>query len=196
MTPDWINAGASLVTLLVVALAAYAALQQMRHLRSGNQTAALLSLIGELRDESYLASQAYVMTQLAHDLDDPENRAGAEAATWTGPTRQALRYLRFYEALGSLVFSGALELDLVLRYFLVAHDWQQVEPLVLVIRRRAGPSLFEMFEALAMAEARYIAQHGDSWYPRGLPRTTAVDQWLAVDRRSSTSSPGHEGRSA
>lgn len=173
-----------MVTLLVVALAAYAALQQMRHLRSGNQTAALLSLIGELRDESYLASGAYVTTQLAHDLDDPENRAGAEAATWTGPTRQALRYLRFYEALGSLVFSGALELDLVLRYFLVAHDWQQVEPLVLVIRRRAGPSLFEMFEALAMAEARYVAQHGDSWYPRGLPRTSAVDQWLAVDRKA------------
>lgn len=195
MTPEWINAGASLATLLVVALAAYAALQQMRHLRSGNQTAALLSLIGETRDESYRSSQAYVRTQLARDLEDAEIRADAEAITWTGPTRQALQFLRFYEAIGSLVFSGALELGLVLRYFLVAHEWRQVEPLVLVIRRRSGASLFEMFEALAMAEERYVAAHGDSWYPRGLSRTSAVDQWLAIDK-SGASLPGRAGRSA
>ncbi len=186
MTPEWINAGAALLTFLVVAATAYAALQQMRHLRTGNQTAALLDLTREQRDTLYQVSQTYVYTQLAHDLEDAESRAGLTGSAWTGPTREALRFLQFYEELGALVFSGALELGLVLRYFQAADDWRRVESLVLVLRRQRGPSAWEMFEALGMAEAQYVAKHGDTWYPNGIPRTSAVDPWLAVDGRSNT----------
>lgn len=182
MRPEWINAAAGLVTLVVVATAAYAALQQMRHLRMGNQTAALLALVGEQRDPRFHASSLYVSTQLAVDLENAELRARAADGAPTGPAREALRYLQFFEALGSLVFSNAMDIDVVLRYFAVDDAWQKVEPLVLISRRRQVSSLWEMFEALAMAERQYIAKHGDSWYPKRLPRSGAVDKWLAVDR--------------
>jgi hypothetical protein len=184
MTPEWINAGASLMTLLVVALTAYAALQQMRHLRTGNQTAALLELVREQRDEQYQSSRDYVYGRLASDLEDPVVRAAIDGPVWSGPTRQALRFLQFYEELGALVFANALELGLVLRYFQAADDWRRVEAFVLVFRRKRGPSVWEMFEALGMAEAQYIAKHGDTWYPSGVLRTSAVDRWLEIDRGS------------
>lgn len=186
MTPEWINAGAALLTFLVVAATAYAALQQMRHLRTGNQTAALLDLTREQRDTLYQASQTYVYNRLARDLETAEARAGVDGPTWTGPTREALRVMQFYEELGALVFADALELGLVLRYFQVADDWKKIENLVLILRRQRGASAWEMFEALAMAELAYIAKHGDTWYPRGIARTSAVDPWLAIDRGNDT----------
>ncbi len=171
LNAEWISSAASFATLLVVAITAYAALRQMRHMRSGNQVAALLPLIHHYRSDELQQSLRYVFREMNADLEIPENRQGVIANPMQGPCRAALPYINFCEMCGSLVCGGVIDLGVLLRYMPRASEaWSRSEDFVALSRKTRGTAAYEMFEAMVALEARYVARHGTSMYPKNLPR--------------------------
>lgn len=180
MVPEWVTAYASLATLLVVAITAYAALRQIRHLRSGNQVAALLPLIEHY--DSVLESLRYVRSDLARDLDDPEVRIQLATLPRSGPAARALPALNFYEKLGALVVPGTIDLQVALRYFDLPSDlWAKSTRCIAIVRRAGGDAVLENFEAMAQLERAYTAKHGSSLFPRHLSRWPLEDTDAEAD---------------
>lgn len=171
LTSDWISAVASLATLVVVAITAYAAIRQMRHMRSGNQVAALLPLIEQYRSPEMQASMQYLLQSLNDDLKVPENRAGIVAVPAAGPCRRAMAAVNFYESCGALVCAGVIDLELLLRYFILPSEiWQIAGTYVVLSRESRGDEVFENLEAMVALEKKYAQHHGTSLYPKGLSR--------------------------
>lgn len=183
MTPEWLTAVSALATLFVIALTAYAGLRQIKHMRSGNQVAALLPLAEKYQDPGLQESMNYVLSDaLKRDLEDAESRHGAETVPAAGPTRKAMPALNFYESVGALVTAGVLDLQLVLRYFVLPSEiWTLAGDYIAITRRRRGTDVFENFEAMVALERAYAARHGTSLYPRGLSRIEVVDGYAEAD---------------
>jgi len=181
MIPEWLTALASVGTFLVVAITAFAALRQIRHMRSGNQVAALLPLIEKY--EATRESRDYVMRSLQLDLNDRTVRAGVMAVPAEGPARQAIPFLNFYESVGALVAVEVLDLDLVLRYFFPTPSevWANASGFIAISRRTSGPEIFENLEALVVMQEDYERRHGTSVYPRGLRHLDPPDRWRSDD---------------
>lgn len=183
---EWLNSAASLATLLVVSVTAFAALRQIRHMRSGNQTSALLQLVREYQSPEVAASYKYILTDLETDAEESAHR---EALTkhLSGPIQRAELFCNFMETTGSLVASGALDLNLVLSLFDVETCWRKAQPFVILVRRPPrGPEAYEMFECLAMIARQHVARRGGSQYLRGIPHDVIEDKWLAADQKLTT----------
>lgn len=183
MSAEWLTAVSALLTLFVVGVTAYAALRQIKHMRSGNQVAALLPLAEKYQTPDIQESLQYVMNgSLRRDLEDPAARRGAENVPASGVTRKAMTVMNFYESVGALVAARVLDLELVLRYFTLPSDmWQLAGDYIAITRRKRGPDIFENFEAMVAMERRYTAKHGSSLYPKGLPRIPVADSYGVED---------------
>ncbi len=183
ITAEWVTAASAFATLFVIALTAYAGLRQIRHMRSGNQVAALLPLTEKYSEPALQESLQYVLSgALERDLRNEDVRRGIQAIPTTGPGRKAMTILNFYESVGALVGARVLDLDLVLRYFTLPSDlWALANDYIAITRRSRGPEVFENLEALVALEQRYAAKRGTSLYPRNLPRLEIQDSYAAVD---------------
>jgi hypothetical protein len=67
---EWITTIVPLITLIVVAVTAYAALRQIRHLHAANESLALLELNKAANTPQYEESRRYVHSQLNSDIND------------------------------------------------------------------------------------------------------------------------------
>jgi len=173
MSAEWLTAISALATLVVVAITAFAALRQIRHMRSGNQVAALLPLVERYREAEIQASLNYVLRSLRTDMEDPEVRAGVRAIPVYGKATAALAIFNFYESVGALVCANALDLELVLRYFNTPFDmWTIGEQYIAVTRQTRGDEVFENFEAMVVMQGDFERRHGISMYPKGMRRVT------------------------
>jgi hypothetical protein len=183
ITAEWLTAASAFATLFVIALTAYAGLRQLRHMRSGNQVAALLPLTEKYSELDIQESMQYVMSDaLRRDLENEDVRRGVQAIPVTGPARKAMTILNFYESVGVLVTARVLDLDLVLRYFTLPSDlWELSHDYIAITRRSRGLEVFENFEAMVALERRYAGKHGTSLYPRDLPRVQTPDSYAAAD---------------
>jgi hypothetical protein len=183
MTAEWVTAASAFATFFVIALTAYAGLRQIRHMRSGNQVAALLPLTEKYSELEMQESLQYVISgALQSDLEDESVRRGTQAIPATGPGRKAMTIMNFYESVGALVTARVLDLDLVLRYFTLPSDiWTVGHDYIAITRRSRGIEVFENFEAMVALEQRFAAKHGTSLYPRHLPRLEVRDSYAAAD---------------
>lgn len=178
MTPEWLTASSSVATLFVVALTAFAALRQIRHMRSGNQVAALLPLTEKYQSNELQESLNYLLGPMRADLEIREHREGVVSIPSHGTANKAKAILNFYESVGALVTARVLDLELVLRYFTLPSEiWEISRDYVVLVRRLRGPEIFENLEALVVMERAYAQRHGSSRYPRGLPHLVLEDRW-------------------
>lgn len=183
ISAEWVTAASALATLFVIGVTAYAAVRQIRHMRSGNQVAALLPLTEKYQTPELRESANYVMSGgLKRDLQDRDVRRGAESIPASGASRKAMAILNFYESVGALVTARVLDIELVLRYFTLPSDvWEISSDYIAVTRRKRGPDVFENLEALVALERRYTTKHGSSLYPKRLPRIPVADAFAAED---------------
>lgn len=183
MSAEWLTALSAFLTLFVIGITAYAGLRQIRHMRSGNQVAALLPLTEKYQTPEIQESLHYVLSgALERDLQDPNNRRGVEAVPATGPAKKALPAANFYESVGALVTARVLDLELVLRYFTLPSElWEIASDYIAIARRKRGPAVCENFEAMVALERRYTAKRGSSLYPKGLPRIQLRDTYAVQD---------------
>jgi hypothetical protein len=181
MTADYITALASVGTLLVITATALAAFVQLRHMRTNN----VLMVLNDFR-EAYerpemVAARAALPDVLAR-LKDPESRrqlVEGEANEWLRPVGPLMRLL---ETLGAYTNRNVVPRDLVCDMWspVVFDTWTDAEPLIAVMRRSAGPSLFENFEMLAVLSKRWLEEQHEV-YPRNLPRMKLIDAWADED---------------
>ena len=183
MTPEWLTTFSSIATLLVVAVTAFAAIRQIRHMRAANQVAAFLPLTDEFTDDDVRESLNYLLSTLKADLEDPQTRAGLMTTPISGPARRALPALNFYERLGVLVVARVVDLELVLRYFsaLPSEVWLIAEDYIAILRRTLGNEVLENLEALVVLENQWALRHGTSLFPPRLERLPLQDRYADAD---------------
>jgi len=189
MTAELITAFASVGTLLVIAATALAAFVQLRHLRTNN----VLMVLNDFR-EAYerpeMAAAQEAMPEVLTRLEDPEARRQLARATVSPEwARSVFPLLRLFETLGSYTNRNVVPRDLVCDMWspVVLSVWTQIAPLVAVMRRRAGPSLFENFEMIAVLSQRWLNEKHEV-YPRNLPRMHLIDAWAEEDGMSLSAS--------
>jgi len=182
MTAEYVTAFASVGTLVVIAATALAAFVQLRHLRTNN----VLMVLNDFREayerpEMLAANEA--LPKVLARLEDPESRRElAESTVSPDWVRSVFPLLRLLETLGSYTNRNVVPRDLVCDMWapVVLAIWTESAPLIAVMRRTAGPSLFENFELIAVLSRRWLDKR-QAVYPRSLPRMNLVDPWAEED---------------
>lgn len=182
---EWVATTVPVITLLVVAVTAYAALRQIGHLRAANETLAILELNKAANTLEFEKSRRYIHWQLSKDIADEalRQRYLQPSDGDRGPIAEAAPYCDFFEEVGGLVFTGAVNLEIVMRSFDFEYAWKDARALAWLERQHRGNDIriYEMFEALAMTQHRYRERRGSgSFYPVGLPRDPTVTEISVV----------------
>jgi hypothetical protein len=188
MTPETVGAVASVGTFLVIAVTAFAALVQLRHIRAANQLTGLLPYVARWESDAVQSATNFVETELSAKLKEDNFR---ETLWLRNPDRREhpeLRVADWCEQMGSIIkydmVSEEQYLDLAAGY--VASMWDQLREVVAI--RRAATNLgaeYENFEFLAVRAKAFGAAHPSGNYPRGAERLLPDEEWkkLADDRR-------------
>jgi hypothetical protein len=179
---DLLNTLATLLTTLIIAATAIAAIVQLRHLRAGNQIAGQLAMrqvlldgefwdaIGRARSEvpALLNEPRFVKFVWEWHLDGPSE----DDDRFDGPYTAALKVGRNLENIGNMIRNGLTDKRIFLEQYayLVVTAWDATEPL-LKIRREASASdaLWEDFEYLTVLSRKWVAE-GRTCYPAGVER--------------------------
>ncbi|MBC5825021.1 MAG: hypothetical protein GIW99_07295 [Candidatus Eremiobacteraeota bacterium] len=178
MNWEALTALATLGTFFVVALSAFAAVKQLRHLQAGNQSAQALAMMERWSSQEYRSIMRYINTELDGKMQDPDFRAGLEEARVDNQTHPELMVCGYWEQIGSLVKLGAMTeaacMDMA--SYQVLSMWNKLSPTIAIMRRKRGPSLFDNFEYLAARAQLWEESHADT-YPKDTPRMPIVDIW-------------------
>ena len=203
MSLEVLNTTASLLTVAIVAATALAALVQLRHLRAGNQTQALLSVserldAREFRDALTVANQGLeaaladstfreYITAITRRVQPPEaSRRSVEMHN------AVVKVANTLEVLGVLVKNRVVEPGLFVdAYCSVAFGaWQRLASYTAFVRDLEGDdAIWEHFEYLAALSEDWIARHPSS-YPAGVRRLKLRNPWpspTSPSRRPSAS---------
>lgn len=193
------NTIATLGTFVVIAATAIAAVIQLRHMRSSNQIAALNELRETMDNAEFALSQHFVLTGLAHKLEDPAFRYQlANRSARTGENQRLITSVvsvgNLYENMGVLVKSGLVDKSraLDLWWNVTAMAWEALEPCVAIFRRKQGDTIYENFEYLTVLARGWVAAHPRGAFPYGLRRVDIQDRWLAADEEYAASLPRTE----
>jgi hypothetical protein len=164
---------ASVGTFVVIAATAYAAIVQLRHLRSSNQISALGGVQAAIEAPEFVSARRFINSELPGLLKEP----GFADRIKTRVLAEDLRALNVignvFESLGTLCKYGIVDKEVVCDLFSgpVLSSWKDMVP-VIAIRRRSldAPALLENFEYLAVLCENFEARHPDGAYPRGARR--------------------------
>ena len=180
MSPEWVTAASAGLTLLVIAITAFAAIRQMSHMRMGNQVALFTAYNTEWDSPEFSKAFAVVRTLRAGELND-ETLQGFITGSWPGDLHSIRLIANFFEDLGAFVYSGILSSDIVCTLYSanVMEAWECLSPIVFFVRAgRKSEAIWEYFEYLAVASEDYIAAHPAGSYPAGV-RRMRIDDSLA-----------------
>jgi hypothetical protein len=181
MTPEWLSAIASFLTLLVVAASAAAALFQLRHMRGANQIIALNEIRETIETESFRDALRFVYRDLPRLYEDPAARAELVASPLPAKYEPARTVANFFENVGMYVKRGVLDGNFTADMWggIILTSWSRMAPLI-TNRRHAQqqPEVWgENFEYLAMVCRRFKDRHPNGAYPKGSARMPAAKLW-------------------
>lgn len=162
----------SAATFAVIAATAIAALIQLRHMRTGNQLNAMLTLM-EMWDTPEMQGHIqYMRTTLQDKLKDPTFLAQYRERGVSRATHQELLVADFWEQIGTFMKYRLVDerawLDILSPQVLRA--WDDLEPAIAAMRERFGPAAFENFEYMAVRARLWQERYPDGVYPAGQPR--------------------------
>lgn len=182
MTAENLTALASIVTAIVIAATAAAALIQLRHMRSANTLNAMLTLRSTFNEEPFRdAIERLRGASVEKALADPEFRnlllrESAEPSEDHHRLYQStMLVMNWYEIFGSLVLQRVISMrDIGDNYASVIDlHWRQTEAAIAFMRGAFGDDAFyEMFEYLTVLSRKWLTEH-PSVYPPGMPRILA-----------------------
>lgn len=184
MTAETLSAIASLGTFIVIAVTAFAALVQLRHIRAGNQLTGLLHYIARWESDDLQSAANFVEFKLQAQLNDPNFRESLWVINPDRRVHQELRVADWCEQLGSYIKYGMISdqqyLDIGAWY--VESMWDQLREVV-AIRRAATSSnaMYENFEFLAARAKAFSAAHRGGNYPRHIGRLMPDEDWQRLE---------------
>ena len=181
MSAEWVTAWATLGTFIVIAASADAALEQLRHMRSGNQLTVLTEVRETLESADFQDALHFVAYDLPALFDDEQARARMLDRQTFGSEFNRIRTVgNFFETMGAFVRTKILDRDLAcdLWHVTILRQWHAMSPFVTNIRLKTGDDdLFENFEYLAVLCTRWVARHPHGHYPSGTERMPAAEIW-------------------
>lgn len=188
MTLEFLNAVASIGTLLVISATAIAAIVQLRHMRGSNQIQALTECREVLESVEFSRALEFIARELPTRLEDPKTRE----ALMNQPLPDDLRAIsvvgNFFESMGSFVKHDIIDEAIAkdLWSAIVELSWKRLNPALAIMRRVAGSALWENFEFFASQCIEWNARHPDGSYPADRNRLAVEDVWREEDEALGT----------
>ena len=180
MTADWVTAIATVGTFLVIAASAFAALRQIRHMRSGNAISLLTAYNNEFDTQEFQLAFSYVRTDLPERLQNDEVLdALAKAPPFVGEFASIRLIANFFEDMGAFVMQRLLDGDIVCSLYgeNVTSAWRSIAPVAALVREKTQtPQIWENFEYLAVRSEDFMAAHPKGTYPAALRRMPVDDR--------------------
>jgi hypothetical protein len=181
VTWEAVTALSTLASAVVVAIAATAAVLQIRHLRAGNQLAAVLRIYDIFNGPEMVQARKYCLYELPALLADDAARA-AIAGAELDP--RVLLVGNFANEVGALVVDGFLDQRLIWPLVpLTARVWHIVAPLAHEFRRDRSDPVWADFEYLAALEERVDRERHvrrfPSWFRSRLRREKSPDDQVS-----------------
>lgn len=189
---ELLNTVAAFSTLIVISVAAYAAIVQLRHLRASNQLSGLLTILHYSQDPEENERRIFVMNDLEDRLKDPEFRRGLMQHPVDQRIHVELKVCDFFEQIGSHVKSGLIEEAAYLETAcdFVDRMWSKLEPVIAIMRRTRDETVYDNFEYLTARSRLWTARYPKGTYPDNTPRISIHDRWLEVDNSGSNPTLG------
>lgn len=186
MSLEVLSTAASIGTFLVITATAIAAIVQLRHLRTSNQLAGLLNILGRSEDPIFAEWRDATRKLVRENLPDQEFRRSIEEGTYNRRDASWNHLYNWYDYVGSLVKQGLVPEEAVMDVYsqVLVGDWETGKELIAVARRRSGAGTWENYEYLVWLSKRWLEFHEGSQYPRHAARLPIVDPWLEEDRHA------------
>jgi hypothetical protein len=187
MSEQLLSTIAAVGTFVVIAATAVAAIVQLRHLRAQNQLTGLLTVLARVEDPQFNEWVDGARKVLDARLSDPAYRQSILDGTFERRDNPWLNLANSYDWVGSLVKHNLIPEEALLDVysFRVTQAWEIVEPLVPLIRSRAGNAVWENFEYLVVRARAWGLQNADGAYPKGTPRLQIDASWPELQAPSS-----------
>jgi hypothetical protein len=173
-------------TLIVILISVVAAVIQLKHIQTGNQLQALLSLEQNFRAPELQAALAYIQEELPHRLEDPAYRHELERIGFVDPViHPEMVACNWLNEMGTLLKRDLVSEDTFMDLFarLIVHCWRVVSPAIAIMRRTRGDAQYHDFEYLAMRAAAWLKRNPSGIFPRAFTRVPLADPWREADRR-------------
>lgn len=166
----------SVATLVVVGAASVAAIIQLRHLRTSNQLNALLEIMNQWNLPTVQSALAELRT-VPEKMNDPKYVAALNApGSVDRASHPEFLALDLWEQIGTYckyrLVDETILLDITAAQ--VADAWTCAEPVIRLLRARAGPATLENFEYLVVRSKLWSRKHATGAYPARLPRVTDI----------------------
>jgi hypothetical protein len=190
MSLEVLNTVGTLLTAAIIGATATAALIQLRHMRAGNQIAAMLSIGEHFGNDEFKNAEQVVVHRLAPAMADPAFRAYMVAfvrdpappppdPNFVDIRRAALHIGNTYEELGILVKAGIVDQDLFLdRYCsVIERSWNRLLDFTAFMRAvNDDPAIWENFEYITVLAQDFMKRHS-STYPQGVRHLETKNRW-------------------
>jgi hypothetical protein len=178
MTAEWLTAYASAGTLVVILASAFAALIQLRHLRSSNQIAALTEFRERIESPEFRDAEYFVSYELPTHYSDPEKYRDMLTLPFAGNYRSIAIVANLFENLGLFVKFGVIEPTLACDMWnvVVLRNWKALSPMITYVRSEVDGSLWDNFEYFAVLCEDYRGKHSSDYPAR--TRRMPVDRSL------------------
>jgi len=185
VTAEWVSAFAAVATFIVIAATAFAALVQLRHIRSANQLTGLLHFTQTFASDAIQSANKFIADELSGKLQD---RAFVSALLEANTDRRGhpeLRVCDFLEQQGSYIKFGMIDraqyIDISGAY--VTSMWDALREVVALRRaaRNTG-AMYENFEFLASVAAARRTK--PQVYPHGVAALMPENQWRELAKRT------------
>lgn len=176
MDSSTIGALANVASTLIVAIAAFAALRQMRHNNTANELQLHLHFVNELNSPE-MRGEIEWTSEFAQRLKDPEYREVLARDPAHPDRRRFAKIMQFFERYASLIIVSGLSEHLILYEYagMIGVVWDNLYPAMSLIKRR-NPYAGRAFEHLAMRARHYEREQLPREYARLLrdPRLVAL----------------------
>jgi len=196
MPLELLNTVGTFTTVAIVSATAIAALVQLRHLRTGNQINAMLSIAENSFGEAFSAALLLADRRLPTALEDPGFRDySAALVNDATPPEVSPDYVEIRratilvgnrcESVGILVKNGIVDKKLFLDQYsqIIIGAWNRLEILTAFHRESTGNrAMWENFELLTVLSQDWLEQH-PSLYPRGVRRLQLHNPWPVAPTR-------------
>ncbi|MBV8222900.1 MAG: DUF4760 domain-containing protein [Candidatus Eremiobacteraeota bacterium] len=118
----------------------------------------------------------YMRTTLQEKIKDPTFLRDQRTSYSPRTEHPELLVADFWEQIGVMAKYGMVDEDALMDIVSaqIMRAWQDLEPVVMAGRERAGPSAFENFEYLAVRAHQWTARHPSGAYPPNLPRMAQI----------------------
>jgi len=192
-----ISTSATLLTAVVIGATAVAALIQLRHLRTGNDIAAMLNYGATFRSEQFGHAQRLVVHRLGPAMNDPAFREYVASFVRDPSPREveqdyedvrlaAVQIGNLDEELAILVKAGIVDKSLFIdRYSgVIAGMWRRLADFIAFTRAISDdPAIWENFEYITVLAQDWNKTH-PSLYPHRVRHLEVRNRWPIVVPRT------------